>query len=152
MALAHRPHYRPTGSWPDDCRGVSKPAWLEICGSGIYLLIVSTFSHDKDAPMTRSRDAMKDRSIATNVSSWESPYPAMGKTVPPEVSRVQVCVIGAGIAGLTTTYLMAKEGLKVLVLEEREIGRGQRTSRSCISTSTKTPTKRANNEKPVPPC
>ena len=75
--------------------------------------------------MTRSGDAMMDRSLATNVSLWESPYPAMGKQVPPKVSHVQVCVIGAGIAGLTTAYSLAKEGLKVLVLEEREIGGGQ---------------------------
>jgi glycine/D-amino acid oxidase-like deaminating enzyme len=72
---------------------------------------------------------MMDRSIATNVSLWESPYPAMGKKVPPNVSHAQVCVIAAGIAGLTTASLLAKEGRKVLVLEEREIG-GGRTSKT----------------------
>ena len=38
---------------------------------------------------------------------------------------VDVCVIGAGIAGLTTAYLAAQEGLSVVVLDEGEIGGGQ---------------------------
>jgi hypothetical protein len=52
--------------------------------------------------MTRSGDAMMDRSRATNVSLWESPYSAMGKKVPPKAAYVEACVIGAEIAGLTT--------------------------------------------------
>jgi cation diffusion facilitator CzcD-associated flavoprotein CzcO len=72
--------------------------------------------------MTRPGDAMTDRARATNVSLWESPYPARSKQVPPKFAHVEACVIGAGIAGLTTAYLLAKEGIKVLVLEEREIG------------------------------
>lgn len=36
-----------------------------------------------------------------------------------------VCVIGAGIAGLTTAYLALKEGLKVIVLEDGEILSGE---------------------------
>ena len=51
--------------------------------------------------------------------------PRDGQEGSPKVSHVQVCVIGAGIAGLTTAYSLAKEGLEVLVLEEREIGGGQ---------------------------
>jgi glycine/D-amino acid oxidase-like deaminating enzyme len=38
--------------------------------------------------------------------------------------RADVCVIGAGIAGLTTAYLLAKEGRFVVVLEARSIGSG----------------------------
>src|SRR5262245_6202858 len=40
-----------------------------------------------------------------------------------------VCVVGAGIAGLTTAYLLAHEGLSVVVLERGPIGGGQ-TGRS----------------------
>ncbi|MCX2741847.1 FAD-dependent oxidoreductase [Pontibacter anaerobius] len=40
-----------------------------------------------------------------------------------------VCVVGAGIAGLTTAYLLAKEGKRVVVLESKEIGGGE-TSRT----------------------
>ncbi|MDB4978357.1 MAG: puuB [Candidatus Peribacteria bacterium] len=36
-----------------------------------------------------------------------------------------VCIIGAGIAGLTTAYLLAKEGTKVLVLADRGVGAGE---------------------------
>jgi cation diffusion facilitator CzcD-associated flavoprotein CzcO len=77
------------------------------------------------AAMTHSGDSRIDRSIASNVSLWESPYPAMGKLVPPVEAGAQVCVIGAGITGLTTESLLAMEGRKLLVLEEREIGGGQ---------------------------
>ena len=38
--------------------------------------------------------------------------------------RVDVCVIGAGIAGMTTAYLLAKEGRRVAVLEDGSIGGG----------------------------
>lgn len=39
--------------------------------------------------------------------------------------KADVCVIGAGIAGLTTAYLLAREGRSVLVLEASEIGSGE---------------------------
>lgn len=38
---------------------------------------------------------------------------------------VDVCVVGGGIAGLTTAYLLAKAGKKVCVLEDQKIGSGQ---------------------------
>lgn len=44
---------------------------------------------------------------------------------PPRTLRADVCVVGAGIAGLTTAYLLAKEGKQVVVLDEGEIGSGQ---------------------------
>ena len=40
-------------------------------------------------------------------------------------ARADVCVIGAGIAGLSTAYLLAKAGKKVVVLEARSIGGGE---------------------------
>src|SRR5215510_12241457 len=35
-----------------------------------------------------------------------------------------VCIIGAGIAGLTTAYCLALEGVNVIVVEAGEIGNG----------------------------
>jgi glycine/D-amino acid oxidase-like deaminating enzyme/nitrite reductase/ring-hydroxylating ferredoxin subunit len=39
--------------------------------------------------------------------------------------HADVCVIGAGIAGLTTAYLLASEGHSVVVFDEGQIGDGQ---------------------------
>jgi glycine/D-amino acid oxidase-like deaminating enzyme len=39
--------------------------------------------------------------------------------------RADVCVIGAGIAGLTTAYLLAIEGMSVVVLDDGPIGGGE---------------------------
>lgn len=40
-------------------------------------------------------------------------------------SRADVCVVGAGIAGLTTAYLLQKEGKSVVVLEAMAVGSGE---------------------------
>lgn len=36
-----------------------------------------------------------------------------------------VCIVGAGLAGLTTAYLLSQEGKTVVVLESKEIGGGE---------------------------
>ena len=38
--------------------------------------------------------------------------------------RTEVCIIGAGIAGLTTAYLLSREGRSVVVLDDGAIGGG----------------------------
>src|SRR5687768_9680679 len=39
--------------------------------------------------------------------------------------RCDVCVVGAGIAGMTTAYLLAREGKKIIVADEGAVGSGQ---------------------------
>jgi glycine/D-amino acid oxidase-like deaminating enzyme/nitrite reductase/ring-hydroxylating ferredoxin subunit len=57
-------------------------------------------------------------------SLWEGTSP--GTAYAPLVGRgsVDVCVIGGGITGLTTAYLIARAGLSVAVLEARAIAMG----------------------------
>ena len=45
--------------------------------------------------------------------------------------QCDVCVVGAGIAGLTTAYLLAREGRNVIVLDRSLMGGGE-TSRTTI--------------------
>jgi glycine/D-amino acid oxidase-like deaminating enzyme/nitrite reductase/ring-hydroxylating ferredoxin subunit len=42
-----------------------------------------------------------------------------------ENARADVCVVGAGIAGMTTAYLLAREGRSVIVLDDGCVGCGQ---------------------------
>lgn len=47
---------------------------------------------------------------------------------PPRVTqslRTSVCVIGAGIAGMTTAYLLARAGRAVIVIDDGQIGGGE---------------------------
>ncbi len=39
--------------------------------------------------------------------------------------EVDVCIVGAGIAGITTGYLLSREGQKVCILDHADIGSGQ---------------------------
>src|SRR4051794_38628840 len=40
-------------------------------------------------------------------------------------AHANLCVVGAGIAGLTAAYLAALEGKSVIVLDDRSIGAGE---------------------------
>src|SRR5207302_2798305 len=40
-------------------------------------------------------------------------------------TSADVCIVGAGIAGLTTAYLLAREGKSVVVLDDGPVGGGQ---------------------------
>ena len=42
-----------------------------------------------------------------------------------ENAHADVCIVGAGIAGITTAYLLAKEGKSVIVLDDGVVGGGQ---------------------------
>lgn len=39
--------------------------------------------------------------------------------------KIQVCIVGAGITGLTTGYMLAKQGFKVLVVDRERLGLGE---------------------------
>ena len=45
--------------------------------------------------------------------------------------RADVAVVGAGIAGLTTAWLLQRAGKRVAVVEAREVGSGASRTRRC---------------------
>ncbi len=58
-------------------------------------------------------------------SLWMATAPPL--VLPPlaEDLRADVAIIGAGIAGITTAYLLAREGRRVVVLEDGAVGGGE---------------------------
>jgi glycine/D-amino acid oxidase-like deaminating enzyme len=67
---------------------------------------------------------MKDASEQTT-SLWMATV-----TPPPEPAldhdtHADVCVVGAGVAGMTTAYLLARQGVSVVVLDSGRVGSGQ---------------------------
>jgi glycine/D-amino acid oxidase-like deaminating enzyme/nitrite reductase/ring-hydroxylating ferredoxin subunit len=78
--------------------------------------------------MNREESHMK-RGSGTTASVWMGTAdvpsrPALAKDI-----TADVCVVGAGIAGLTTAYLLADEGRSVVVLDDGAIAGGE-TSRT----------------------
>ncbi len=65
------------------------------------------------------QDFRGSRSIWAD-SEEDSPYSAI-----PDDAMTDVCIVGAGIAGITTAYLLAREGLSVIVLNDGPIGGGE---------------------------
>lgn len=68
---------------------------------------------------------MQSQSNGVSCSLWLATekvpvFPALNKNI-----ATDVCVIGAGIAGLTTAYLLARAGKKVVVIDAIGIGAGE---------------------------
>jgi len=66
---------------------------------------------------------MKDDSQATT-SIWMATANTPSQSRLKENIRTEVCIIGAGIAGMTTAYLLGREGRSVVVLDDGLIGGG----------------------------
>ena len=59
------------------------------------------------------------------VSYWEATENLIEKNALAESIETDVCIIGGGISGLTTAYLLAKAGKEVVVLDDGVIGGGE---------------------------
>src|SRR5918999_3163556 len=66
---------------------------------------------------------MRDDSQATN-SIWMATADTPSQAQLKDSIRTDVCIIRAGIAGLTTAYLLAREGRSVVVVDDGQIGGG----------------------------
>ena len=66
---------------------------------------------------------MKDDSQA-NTSIWMATANTSSQSHLKESIRTDVCIIGAGIAGLTTAFLLGREGRSVVILDDGLIGGG----------------------------
>lgn len=65
-----------------------------------------------------------------NASGFTSPIWYEGVTLPTRSGpsgdrRADVCIVGAGITGLTAAYLMARQGKSVVVLDEKQVAGGE---------------------------
>lgn len=77
--------------------------------------------------LIQMENRMKSSGVMTSIwmaTAEISPRPALSKDI-----TAEVCVVGAGIAGLTTAYLLADEGRSVIVLDDGSIASGE-TSRT----------------------
>ncbi len=66
---------------------------------------------------------MRDDSQATT-SIWMATANTPSQSPLKESIRTDICIIGAGIAGLTTAFLLGREGRSVVVLDDGGIGGG----------------------------
>src|SRR5687768_2620547 len=57
-------------------------------------------------------------------SVWLDSFPVEERPALHVDCRAEVCVVGAGIAGMTVAYLLAREGRRVIVLDGSAIGYG----------------------------
>jgi glycine/D-amino acid oxidase-like deaminating enzyme/nitrite reductase/ring-hydroxylating ferredoxin subunit len=59
-----------------------------------------------------------------NVSIWMATADVQSQSPLAEDASADVCVVGAGIAGMTAAYLLAREGQSVVVLDDGPVGAG----------------------------
>jgi glycine/D-amino acid oxidase-like deaminating enzyme/nitrite reductase/ring-hydroxylating ferredoxin subunit len=69
------------------------------------------------------------------VSTWKDVVEQPKSPAPPANARADVCVVGAGIAGLSCAYMLAREGKSVIVLDDGPIGAGQTERTSALLAS-----------------
>src|SRR5258706_242492 len=55
------------------------------------------------------------------VPTWKQLVSSPNYPPPPAQAHADVCIVGAGIAGLMSAYLLSGEGKSVIVLDERAL-------------------------------
>jgi glycine/D-amino acid oxidase-like deaminating enzyme/nitrite reductase/ring-hydroxylating ferredoxin subunit len=70
-------------------------------------------------------DSRNEYPSGNTASLWVGTFPVPDYPKLTRNRRCEVCVVGAGIAGLSTAYMLAKGGRKVIVLDDGPIGGGE---------------------------
>lgn len=65
-----------------------------------------------------------DSNSGQTISIWMATAKVPEQSTLAEHTHADVCIVGAGIAGMTTAYLLAREGKSVIVLDDGRIGGG----------------------------
>jgi glycine/D-amino acid oxidase-like deaminating enzyme/nitrite reductase/ring-hydroxylating ferredoxin subunit len=60
-----------------------------------------------------------------SISVWMQTEPALSFSALTHDETADVCIVGAGIAGMSCAYMLARHGKKVIVLDDGPIGSGQ---------------------------
>ena len=68
---------------------------------------------------------MGTESSGQTTSIWMATTAVPQQAALGEDTAADVCIVGAGIAGMTTAYLLAREGKSVIVLDDGPIAGGQ---------------------------
>lgn len=87
----------------------------------------------KDKTSSTSRNLRTKSSTSrreSGVSIWSATGPISRIASLDKNVRADVCVVGAGIAGLTTAYLLSREGRSVVVIDKNGIGQGETSQTS----------------------
>jgi glycine/D-amino acid oxidase-like deaminating enzyme/nitrite reductase/ring-hydroxylating ferredoxin subunit len=75
-----------------------------------------------------SADPILENDSGVTASLWTGPAPGKTEASRPPLggdARCDVCVIGAGVAGLSTAYRLAKAGRKVVVVDDGPVAGGE---------------------------
>ena len=94
---------------------------------------MSSFNDSINQNKNNNNNSWEKKTSGSRESSWyfniEQPikFTKLTSNIPSsaEVEPVDVVVIGGGIAGLTTAYLLSKSDKKVVVIEDGYIGSGE---------------------------
>ena len=100
-------------------RRLKSPIWFE---PQLLRERVKRMPSEKDSISETQRT---DRGTNQSRSIWMATSKIDARQQLDENIDADVCVVGAGIAGLTVAYLLGREGKKVAVLDDGEIGSGE---------------------------
>jgi glycine/D-amino acid oxidase-like deaminating enzyme/nitrite reductase/ring-hydroxylating ferredoxin subunit len=117
------------GSYPG--RQVRIRNWVQIISDLRRLL--RALSQGRFPIMTKTASSLRSKnktakrlsSQRSTTSLWIATSSRIRSPVLDKNTHADVCVVGAGIAGMTSAYLLAREGKSVVVVDKNAIARGE---------------------------